>query len=126
MVFCTSTPICTLPALACASCVAFRRNRATDALMILTWPEAGEISVELLLMSVKNTETVERRFVTFRKMSCCKPPSGAVVGVIPVKEMTFFVGSTSVMVAVAKRVVSVLETATTVTVVDVGNEVGAV
>jgi hypothetical protein len=43
-----------------------------------------------------------------------------------VKEMTFFVGSTRVMVAEAKRVVSVLETATTVTEVDVGNEVGAV
>jgi hypothetical protein len=38
----------------------------------------------------------------------------------------FFVGSTSVMVAEAKRVVSVLETATRVTEVDVGKEVGAV
>src|SRR6266403_2517781 len=77
-------------------------------------------------MSVKNIATVERRFVTFKKTSCCKPPSVAVVGEIPVKEMTFFVGSTSVMVAEAKRVVSVLETATTVTEVDVGKEVGAV
>lgn len=38
----------------------------------------------------------------------------------------FFVGSTRVMVAEANRVVSVLETATTVTEVDVGKEVGAV
>src|SRR5260370_42445913 len=77
-------------------------------------------------MSVKNEAAVERRFVTFKKTTCCTPPSGAVVGEIPVKEMTFFVGSTSVMVADAKRVVSVLETATTVTEADVGKEVGAV
>lgn len=42
------------------------------------------------------------------------------------KEMVFFVGSTRVIVAEAKRVVSVLETATTVTEAAVGKEVGAV
>jgi hypothetical protein len=48
------------------------------------------------------------------------------VGEIPVKEIMFFVGSTKVTVAEANRVVSVFETATTVTDVAVGKEVGAV
>jgi hypothetical protein len=59
-------------------------------------------------------------------MSCCRPPSGAIVGEIPVKEIMFLVGSTKVMVAEANRVVSVFDVATTVTDVEVGKEVGAV
>jgi hypothetical protein len=102
--------------------VAFNRSLATEALIIFSWPEVRPSGGPLSNL----TSIVDRRFVTFRKTSCCKPPSGAVVGVIPVNEMTFFVGSTSVMVAEAKRVVSVLETATTVTEADVGKEVGAV
>ena len=51
---------------------------------------------------------------------------GAIVGEIPVNTILFLAGSTKVTVADAKRVVSVLETATTVTDVAVGKEVGAV
>jgi hypothetical protein len=48
------------------------------------------------------------------------------VGEIPVKDIVFFVGSTKVTVAEANRVVSVFETATTVTDAAVGKVVGAV